>query len=149
MKSINVLIKTTAVIFMLSIGIAAAEEQMNMDHGHDTHQHEQMSPPEHSGHAGHMESTDEHSGHAHHNMQAAKKPILKTLPPSGKSREAGYEGSYMMDSTTVENDPVIQCQQASRGLIMLDRAGWEKCGGMDEDVSGGKNMLKSVDHKMH
>ena len=149
MKCVKVLIKATAVMFMFSIGITAAEEQMNMDHGHDAHQHEQMSPPEHSGHAGHMDSTDEHSGHAHHNTQAAEKAILKTLPPSGKSREAGYEGSYMMDSTTVENNPAIQCQQASRGWVMLDRASLEKCGGIHEDVSGSKNMLKSVDHKMH
>ena len=67
--------------------------------------------------------------------QAMKKMMSKRLqqmdemPVSGKSREAGFDKKYTMESTINKNNLSERCAQASRGLVMLDNKEWEKCGG--------------------
>lgn len=69
-----------------------------------------------------------HEGHAAAApVTTSPKPI--TSPASGKAREAGYDGRDMMESTTAENLASVQCAQAARGLIMLDRAAAVQCTG--------------------
>ncbi|NOX42304.1 MAG: hypothetical protein GXP19_01000 [Gammaproteobacteria bacterium] len=58
---------------------------------------------------------------------AADMSVLKMFPASGKAREAGFDGSYIMKQTTVESNIETQCVMASRGIIMLDRDSWKKC----------------------
>ncbi|MFV2061408.1 MAG: hypothetical protein ACC653_12050 [Gammaproteobacteria bacterium] len=55
--------------------------------------------------------------------------ILNIMPKSGKSREAGFDGSYAMETTTLLDSDFTLCAKASRGLIMLDNAMLKKCGG--------------------
>ena len=98
------------------------------------------SPSEHMGKDA-IQGTGEHHadhdmGSMHHDKKQAKidvpSPIpreqLTLVPPSGKSREAGYDGSYMMDNTSLHLSLKERCALASRGLIMLDNASWKECG---------------------
>jgi hypothetical protein len=71
----------------------------------------------------------DHSGHTA--MPAAPAAVTTApaeTPPSGKGREAGYDGGDMMQSTTIENPLALQCAQAGRGLVALDRATLARCG---------------------
>ncbi len=53
--------------------------------------------------------------------------VLITFPASGKAREAGSDGSYMMKQTNFDSNIETKCALASRGIIMLDRRSWNKC----------------------
>ncbi|MGD8940466.1 MAG: hypothetical protein PVJ72_13860 [Gammaproteobacteria bacterium] len=78
---------------------------------------------------------------------------LKTMPSSGRSREAGYDDRYAMESTSASNSLQTQCAQASRGLIMIDNATWAKCGGKPEGWSKGiadaATDVHTMDHGEH
>jgi hypothetical protein len=84
-----------------------------------------------------------HAGHAmdhsaHMAMPApGKLGRLDRVPDSGRAREAGSDGRYAMESTTVEASLATRCAQASRGLIMLDNAGWKACGGKPKGAPTG------------
>lgn len=67
--------------------------------------------------------------------------VLKAIPGSGKAREAGYDGVYIMEANSVEDNAKALCAKASRGLIMVDRATRSQCGGsaMAESSHGGKS----------
>ncbi len=54
---------------------------------------------------------------------------LAAMPASGKVREGGYDGRYIMESTDVANALSARCAQASRGLVMMNNAEWSRCGG--------------------
>lgn len=69
-----------------------------------------------------------HEGHAAA-APVATPAMSTTLPASGKAREVGHDGRDMMESTTPENFASVQCAQAARGLIMLDRAAAVQCTG--------------------
>jgi hypothetical protein len=77
----------------------------------------------------------DHSTMHHGNMQPANKPAagavplepLAAMPASGKAREGGYDGRYVMEATDVADSLALRCAQASRGLIMLDNASWSHC----------------------
>jgi hypothetical protein len=137
-------------------------------HPGDSEHHENAS--EHHDHAGMMmHEKTEHSmqekhenmqqGNTHHaasngmTMESAVLPKLKTMPPSGKSREAGYDNRYVMESTSAEDSVATQCAQASRGLVMVDNATWTKCGGKPQGWSKGINDVAntgaSMDHSGH
>jgi hypothetical protein len=77
-------------------------------------------------HAGHAM---DHSAHMAMPASPGKLGRLERVPDSGRAREAGSDGRYAMESTTVEASLATRCAQASRGLIMLDNAGWKACGG--------------------
>lgn len=81
------------------------------------------------GHHGAMHNTHEAMG----GNQGAQK--LEAMPASGKAREAGYDGRYIMDATGATDDMPGRCAQASRGLVMLDNAGWQRCGGKSEGAA--------------
>ncbi len=68
--------------------------------------------------------------HSKMNMEAAPPlPMLAEPPASGKAREAGFDGTELMESTSADAPLAVQCAQASRGLIVLDRATWAQCTG--------------------
>jgi hypothetical protein len=99
------------------------------------------------GHAGH---TMDHS--AHMAMPApGKLGRLDQVPHSGRAREAGSDGRYAMESTTVEASLATRCAQASRGLIMLDNAGWKACGGKPKGAAPGPKPAPAMhgDHAGH
>ncbi len=119
--------------------------------------------PDHSGHAGQMQHPDQmqqtmqpemdHSKHAmpmdHSQHAPAASPQyrdtgevktldkLNTIPPSGRAREAGFDGRYAMEPTSAQHELATLCANGSRGLIMLDNATWDKCGGKSEGASKG------------
>ena len=75
---------------------------------------------------------------------------LKQLPPSGKSREANYDGSYYMHNTSLEQSLEARCALASRGLMMLDNESWKKCGGKPIGWSKGITSAQSDnEHSQH
>ncbi len=62
---------------------------------------------------------------------------LSAMPPSGRPREAGYDGRYAMEPTSTRTRLSEKCAQATRGLIMLDNATWRRCGGKPKGASMG------------
>lgn len=68
--------------------------------------------------------------HDNHKMASESPMSLETLarvPASGISREGGFDGRYVMESTDISDASAERCAQASRGLVMLDEAGWAQC----------------------
>ncbi len=55
--------------------------------------------------------------------------ILNAMPKSGRAREAGFDGKFIMESTSIQDSDFTLCAKATRGLIMLDNAMLKKCGG--------------------
>jgi hypothetical protein len=49
-----------------------------------------------------------------------------------------------MAPTSREADLATLCAQATRGLIMLDNATWEKCGGKPEGASKGPGYYPAI-----
>ena len=85
------------------------------------------------------------------NMASAKSmEKLKQLPPSGKSREANYDGTYFMHNTSLEQSLEAKCALASRGIMMLDNESWKKCGGKPIGWSKGITSAQSDnEHSQH
>ena len=68
--------------------------------------------------------------HSNMNMDAAPPlPMLAAPPASGKAREAGFDDTELMEATSADASLAVQCAQASRGLIVVDRATWAQCVG--------------------
>jgi hypothetical protein len=59
---------------------------------------------------------------------------LSSMPASGKAREGGYDGRYVMESTDITNPLQRRCAQASRGLVMMSNAEWSRCGGKPDGL---------------
>ena len=100
----------------------------------------------------------DHSGHNMHGPAigqpksgaTGKLKNLSTMPPSGRAREAGSDGRYAMESTTVDSSLEVKCAQATRGIIMLDNATWKRCGGKPKGASMGVDKPAEGDHQhMH
>ena len=98
------------------------------------------------------------AGHAHHNKTMEKTSMsssvslerLTQLPPSGKSREANYDGTYYMHTSSPEQPLEVRCALATRGLMMLDNEGWKKCGGKPIGWSKGITSAQTgSDHSHH
>ena len=81
--------------------------------------------------------------------RADKLVILNIIPKSGKAREAGFDGNYKMEPTTLLDTDFTLCAKASRGLIMIDNALLKKCGGRPAGWSTGPGKSKIVDHSKH
>ena len=75
--------------------------------------------------------------------------VLSRMPNSGKAREAGFDGRYAMEPTTVPSKMVNRCALASRGIIMLDRQSWKRCGGRPKGAPPGRIMPKKGKHHSH
>ena len=111
-------------------------------------------------HAGHDMGSAQHDQgeHAHHEKSMDNKTLptsvslkkLNKLPPSGKSREANFDGTYYMHSTSHNQTLEIRCALASRGLVMLDNKSWAKCGGKPVGWSAGiAPEQQGEDHSQH
>ena len=110
------------------------------------------------GYAAEMDHS-QHQGMDHSTMQPAPSysgPVKKgrlqklmELPTSGKAREAGSDGRYAMEPTSVNDDIRTQCAKASRGLVMVDNKTWAKCGGKPQGWSEGPGDAKPMDHSQH
>jgi len=59
---------------------------------------------------------------------------LASVPTSGKAREGGFDGHYVMESIDTADDLQVRCAKASRGLMMMDNAEWVRCGGKPEGI---------------
>ena len=101
-------------------------------------------------HAGHgspaktMSHDGPHIGVTQSRAHDAKLQKLDKLPDSGRGREATADGRYLMESTSAWNDVETQCAHASRGLVMIDNATWEKCGGKPEGASKGPGYYPAM-----
>lgn len=141
---------------------------------HDVMEHHGAAS-EHQNHAGMMEQgTAEHDMHSQHGamqhtggehhaksnsmaMESSDLPRLQAMPSSGKSREAGFDGRYVMESTSAQASVATRCAQASRGLVMVDNATWAECGGKPQGWSKGigdrananMNTQPAMDHSQH
>lgn len=83
----------------------------------------------------------DHAQHSMHDQPAAMPQKhsalqpLEAMPASGKAREGGYDGRYVMESTGHALSAAERCAQASRGLRMLDNASWADCGGKPQGAA--------------
>ena len=143
-------------------------QDSRVQHGASEHH---SSTSEHQNHAGMMPpDMAEHDMHSQHDamqhvegehhakssgttMESADLPRLQAMPSSGKSREAGYDNRYVMESTTAQASIATRCAQASRGLVMVDNATWDKCGGKPGGWSKGvgdrAGARPAMDHSEH
>ena len=97
----------------------------------------------------------DHSGHDMHGPAVGqpksgatgKLKNLSAMPASGRAREAGSDGRYAMESTSVNSPIAVKCAQATRGIVMLDNATWKRCGGKPKGASKGVDKPAEVDHQ--
>ncbi len=75
--------------------------------------------------------------------------VLSRMPDSGKSREAGFDGRYAMEPTTAPSKMADRCALASRGIIMLDRQSWKRCGGKPKGPSPGRITPRKAKQHSH
>lgn len=124
----------------------AASEQ---HHNHDSKREDEKTKTTHE-HAGHQ-MQEQHDAMKSGGTKMIPTPLqkLKQMPVSGKSREAGFDGRYVMESTSADAALATRCAQASRGLIMVDNATWAKCGGKPEGWSMGIGNNQPMDHSGH
>ncbi|MBI3775461.1 MAG: hypothetical protein HY273_07900 [Gammaproteobacteria bacterium] len=86
--------------------------------------------------------------HSKMNMEeAAPLPMLATPPASCKAREAGFDGTELMESTSADASLAVQCAQASRCLIVVDRATWAQCTG--KPATPDVPAAKAPEHQGH
>ena len=113
------------------------------------------------GYAAEMDHS-QHEGMDHSNMQHApnqptyttkvrkgKLQNLPELPASGKAREAGSDGRYAMEPTSVNDNIRTKCAKATRGLVMVDNKTWAQCGGKPKGWSEGPGNAEPMDHSQH
>jgi hypothetical protein len=126
MKKILLKILLIPVLSLLVIGLAQAAEMdhAQMDHSKTMHM---MAPKPKKG----------------------KLDMVKEQPASGKAREAGSDGRYHMEPTSVKNSLATRCAQASRGLILLDNKTWTRCGGKTRGVAVGPRPVQGGGHSGH
>jgi len=133
MKKLNRLIAIFSIsLFAVSISNAAEmdhSQHMNMDHSSMQHT---PGEPEPKGQA----------------LQGQLQKLYE-LPASGKAREAGSDGRYAMEATSVHDDIQAKCAKASRGLVMVDNRTWAQCGGKPKGWSEGVGDAKPMDHSQH
>jgi hypothetical protein len=133
MNKLNHLIVIFSIlIFSVSIGYTA-----EMDHSQHMHMdHSSMQ---------HAPSKPMYKGQA----QEGQLQRLSEMPASGKAREAGSDGRYAMEATSVNDDIRTKCAKASRGLVMVDNKTWKQCGGKPKGWSDGVGDAKPMDHSQH
>lgn len=91
----------------------------------------------------HQRDAPEKAGYQKGTPAAALK-ILRQIPASGKVREAGFDGKYGMESTTIFADLDTLCAQGSRGIIMLTNDTWQQCGGKPSGASKGPGFYPPI-----
>jgi hypothetical protein len=68
---------------------------------------------------------------------------LQMVPLSGKAREGGFDGRYVMESIDTADVLQVRCAKASRGLMMLDNTEWVRCGGKTVGVPETVDSVKT------
>ena len=122
----------TALILAAACFAASAASAEDMDHSKMDHGAMEPAPMDHS----------------KMNMEeAAPLPMLATPPASGKAREAGFDGTELMESTSADASLAVQCAQASRGLIVVDRVTWAQCTG--KPVMPDAPAARAPEHQGH
>ncbi len=77
-------------------------------------------------------------GHEEHSMSSMSSMSTMTqqldedksigdTPPSGKGREMSYQDRLFFDTVNLTDDPTVRCEQAKRGVVILDRATLADC----------------------
>lgn len=130
LKRVTIIFST--LVFSLSISYAAEmdhSQHMNMDHSRMQHAPSEL-----------MKTLPTKQG------QLQK---LSEMPASGKAREAGSDGRYAMETTSVNDDIQAKCAKASRGLVMVDNKTWAQCGGKPKGWSEGVGYAKPMGHSQH
>lgn len=141
--------------FSLPISYAAEmdrSQHMDMDINNSNMEHSQSINMDHS----------QHMNMDHLNMQQTPSEPMKTLPvkqgqlqrlselpASGKSREAGSDGRYAMEATSVNDEMQTKCAKATRGLVMVDNKTWAQCGGKPKGWPEGPGNAAPMDHSQH
>ena len=128
MKQVKNIMLSSAISLLMLSPVMAAE----MDHS----QHQGMD------HSQYMKQQSKVKG---------RLDVLSTMTKSGEAREAGYDGKYQMEPTTINDSVMTQCAKASRGLIMVDNKTWKKCGGKPAGWAKGpgKQASQPMDHSQH
>lgn len=121
------LIIASAVFLSTTVTHAAEMDHSAMDHGTMDHSAMDHTAMDHSA-MDHDAMNDDNVGQG---IKSAGETLEKVgvMPASGKAREAGADGRYLMEPTSVHDNLAAQCAKASRGLVMLDNVTWAKCGG--------------------
>lgn len=123
-------------------------DHMSVDAGHvkDAGDHHDELSQEHAGISHNHNGTDSHD----------EKSILSRLdsiPASGKSREAGFDGRYVMEPTGQDDSSLSQCLKADRGLVMIDSVTKLKCAGkasgQSMEVTGESAKMDHGAHSQH
>ena len=101
----------------------------------------------------------DHSQHQQHTKPTYTAPKVKAqpetlskIPASGKSREAGYDNRYIMETTSSKDTLLQNCAKGTRGIVMLDNKTWARCGGKPEGAAQGPDKQAGkghTDHSMH
>ena len=128
-------------LMLLSFNGFAAVDHSAMHHA-DDHQHDMAATKTN------VETDTATVSNAHSNAIAK----LKQIPDSGKSREAGFDGRYLMEAMSHTESIKQACALASRGLMMLDNDSWKQCGGKPEGLPKSKDdaVKQTTDHQhMH
>lgn len=131
---------------------AMGNKHHDMEHDMSQSMEHQGMRDKDSGHSVIHGEAEQHSGHSMESYKtpaqssSALKPLTK-VPPSGKAREAGFDGTYTMEDTSVDHSLARRCALASRGLVMLDKASWSQCGNKSKETPD--KMPASTPSGMH
>lgn len=129
----NIFIAIFTLIISSSAFAQEGHEHHNMDHSMHM-QSQDMKPKK-----------DQYSSNTGTTVQYAE---LEQYPESGEARELGFDDSMFMESTSVHNDMATMCAHAARGLIILDRTTWNKCGMRPKGLID-PNQSSDVNHHKH
>ena len=87
--------------------------------------------------------------------QAVLEKLMK-MPASGRARESGSDGRYVMESISVYDSLAERCAKASRGLMLLDNVTWVQCGDKPQGAAvtpaalvSKKDNSEHTGHQMH
>ena len=131
-KQISAFISAVFLSLMTPVAFSASEVDSSKDH----------SKMDHSGHSMHGPAVG-------YSKSTSKGELdkLSAMPASGRAREAGSDGRYIMESTSVKTSLEAKCAQATRGIIMLDNATWKRCGGKPKGASMGVDKPAGGEHQ--
>lgn len=130
-------ISTRLLMLLLAMSLAATVAQAaEMDHSKMDH--------------GAMDHTKMDHGTMAQATPSAALANLSVMPASGKAREGGADGRYVMESTSVLDTMAEQCAKATRGLVMLDNTAWAQCGGKPQGAaSTSASLATGHEHAGH
>lgn len=151
-------LKRVTIIFsmlVLSVSISYAAEMdhsQHMDMDNSNMEQNQSINMDHSQHMNMDHSNMQHTPGEPKKTLPVKQGQLQRLsemPASGKAREAGSDGRYAMEATSVNDDMQTRCAKATRGLVMVDNKTWAQCGGKPKGWSEGPGNAAPMDHSQH